>query len=70
MMKKFCSYQIKCVEDNDDEMTCTAQLDSGRADTCPFKVTDLKYIGSELVMTKDGILIGRCQDYKPYYDTI
>jgi len=36
MIKKFCEWQTKCVEDTDDTWTCCAHLHEGRANTCPY----------------------------------
>ena len=42
-MEKFCEDHIKCQEDTDGTLTCTAHLDSGRAFPCPYMESDIQF---------------------------
>jgi hypothetical protein len=37
MIKKFCYWQIKCEEDNENTWTCTQNMADGRVYECPYK---------------------------------
>ena len=36
MKKRFCAYQIKCEDDNNDSFSCAAHLDTGLCFCCPY----------------------------------
>ena len=63
-MKQWCKQQIKCERDTEKTWTCCAHLDSGRADECPYKESQIDPEHNLPRQTGTKGLYGLCQDYE------